>query len=77
MDGRDVFETAKPLFFIALLFAAPAFADISVGYLSILADSPTGGEQALQIDNMTGQATARPSASHMRPAQMWISRTGR
>jgi len=41
--------------FIILFWALPAFADaISLGYLSILADSPTGGEQELTINNLTG-----------------------
>jgi hypothetical protein len=45
----------KYFVFIVLLGALPAFADsISLGYLSILADSPTGGEQELTINNLTG-----------------------
>jgi hypothetical protein len=50
-----MFNIGKQLVFIALLFSAPVFADtISIGYLSILSDSPTGGEQELTITNMTG-----------------------
>jgi hypothetical protein len=41
---------------MGMLFAVPAFADISVGYLSLLADNPTGGEQNLTISNVTGSA---------------------
>src|SRR5215469_7010086 len=43
--------------FIYLLLSVPAFgASISVGNLSILADSPTAGDQELTINNLTGPA---------------------
>jgi hypothetical protein len=44
------------VFLILFLFSSlPTFADsISVGYLSILSDSPTSGEQELTINNLTG-----------------------
>jgi hypothetical protein len=53
--------TAKASFIIsmALLFSVPAFADLSVGYLTITSDSPTGGEQQLAIINMTGPANCQ------------------
>ncbi|HEY3826890.1 MAG TPA: hypothetical protein VGL82_20165 [Bryobacteraceae bacterium] len=45
----------KTSIFLILLASLPAFADsISVGYLSILSDSPTPGEQELTINNLTG-----------------------
>jgi hypothetical protein len=43
------------LVFTVLLFSVPVFADsISIGYISILADSPNNGEQQLTISNLTG-----------------------
>jgi hypothetical protein len=48
------------LLILGVLLGAPAFADISVGYLSILADSPTSGLQELTISNVTGQGNCDP-----------------
>ncbi len=46
---------SKSIVFIALAFTAPVFADsISVGFLNILADSPTVGSQEVTIFNETG-----------------------
>ncbi|HEY3826889.1 MAG TPA: hypothetical protein VGL82_20160 [Bryobacteraceae bacterium] len=45
---------SKSVVLTILMFSLPAFADISVGYLSILSDSPTPGEQELTINNLTG-----------------------
>ena len=48
-------NSIKCSIFIISLSSFPAFADsISVGYLSILSDSPTSGEQELTISNLTG-----------------------
>jgi hypothetical protein len=55
-----VFNITKSIAFIAVLFAAPVFADISVGYLSITPDNPLAGDQALAITNQTGLANCDP-----------------
>ena len=53
--GRLTETMVKALFFIILLPVLPAFADIySVGYLTNLAGTPTGGEQSVTIYNVTG-----------------------
>ena len=45
----------KYLVLIVLAVSVPVFADsISIGYLSILSDSPTGGEQEISVFNETG-----------------------
>ena len=51
----------KHLVFIHLIFSLPIFADeIGVGFLSIVPDNPTGGEQTLTVNNMTGGANCGP-----------------
>ena len=45
---------AGSIVLMTLLSSVSAFADISVGYLSILSDSPTGGAQELTVSNLTG-----------------------
>ena len=42
------------------VFSVPVFGDsISIGYISILADSPNSGEQQLTISNLTGNANCQ------------------
>jgi hypothetical protein len=48
-------NSIRYFFFVILLSSLPAFADsISVGFLSILSDSPTPGDQELTVSNLTG-----------------------
>ena len=45
---------------IACVFVVPAFADtVSVGYLSLLSDSPVSGLQELTVNNLTGNVNCQ------------------
>jgi hypothetical protein len=52
--GLKKMRAAESVVLLMVLSSVPVFADISVGYLSILADFPTGGIQELTISNLTG-----------------------